>query len=98
MRAAFTSRRVAAGAFLVVHGRARHDGGPPRVTVVAGKKVGNAVQRNRAKRRLRGALALAALPCGFDLVVVGRHTAVTAPFPALRHDLERAVTGLVRQS
>lgn len=68
------------------------------MTVVAGKKVGNAVRRNRVKRRLRGALALAALPRGFDLVVVGRHTAVTAPFSALRHDLESAVTNLVRRS
>lgn len=30
--------------------------GPPAVAVVAGKRVGNAVRRNRAKRRLRAAL------------------------------------------
>ncbi len=81
-----------------MHGRRRGDDGPPRVTVVAGKKVGNAVQRNRVKRRLRGALSQRGLPVGFDLVVVGRPPATDAAFATLVHDLERAVANLVRRS
>lgn len=97
MRAAFTARRSSTE-LLVVHGRRRSDDGPPRATVVAGKKVGNAVQRNRVKRRLRGALAQRELPCGFDLVVVGRPRAAHAPFSALVHDMDTAVTNLVRRA
>jgi ribonuclease P protein component len=44
--------------------------GPPRVAVVAGRKVGSAVRRNRAKRRLREAVAGAPVRAGFDYLVV----------------------------
>ena len=47
-----------------------------RYTVVAGKKVGKAVQRNRAKRVVREALRLrlAGLRPGHDIVVIVRGT------------------------
>lgn len=64
---------------------------------MAGRKVGNAVARNRVKRRLRAALALTDLPTGFDLVVVGRQPAATAPFPELGQALDTAVTNLVQR-
>lgn len=66
-----------------------------RVGYTCSKKVGNAVMRNRAKRRLRAA-AREILPQlgrdGWDYVLVGRH-AVTAsvPFAALLADLRRAL-------
>lgn len=44
--------------------------GSTRVGVVAGRKVGNAVQRNRAKRRLREALRRVRLEPGVDYVVI----------------------------
>ncbi len=44
--------------------------GPARVGVVAGRRVGRAVVRNRAKRRLREALARAELPAGSSYIVV----------------------------
>lgn len=54
------------------------------------KKIGNAVVRNRARRRLREALRLflpgPALP-GHDYVVVARKAALSRPFAELRHDL-----------
>ncbi|MGG5259021.1 ribonuclease P protein component [Phycicoccus avicenniae] len=58
---------------LVVHAR-RTDtraGCPPRVGFVVSKAVGNAVVRNRTKRRLRALVAprLALAPAGVDLVV-----------------------------
>lgn len=66
-----------------------------RVGFTCSKKVGNAVTRNRAKRRLR-ALAAALLPRlghpGWDYVLVGRPGAtVDRPFEALLSDLEGAI-------
>lgn len=45
-----------------------------RLGITAGKKVGNAVMRNRAKRIIRAAYTLAEpeLPVGIDLVIVAR--------------------------
>lgn len=66
-----------------------------RVGFTCSKKVGNAVARNRAKRRLRE-IARLALPelgrDGFDYVLVGRRE-VTAGrnFAEMQADLERAL-------
>ena len=47
-----------------------------RLGITAGKKIGNAVKRNRAKRIIRAAYAAAEpqLPIGLDIVVVARST------------------------
>src|SRR3546814_18384844 len=61
------------------------------------RKVGNAVERNRVKRRLRAAAAevFPSLGCaGTDYVVVGRMATLTRPFSALKADLEQAVRKL----
>jgi ribonuclease P protein component len=68
-------RRQGTGSFMV-QGRARDDASPVvRVGFTASKKIGNAVARNRAKRRLR-ALAREALPAlahpGWDYVIVAK--------------------------
>ncbi|MBT8201723.1 MAG: ribonuclease P protein component [Acidimicrobiia bacterium] len=42
----------------------------PRVGIVAGKKVGNAVNRNRAKRRLREAASRAGLEAHTDYILI----------------------------
>ena len=71
------------------------DDGVIRVGFTCSKKLGNAVQRNRAKRRLRE-VARKVLPAhgrpGWDYVLIGRRE-VTAerPFPLLRDDLKRAL-------
>jgi len=81
-------------AFLL-QARRRDEGGATRVGFTASKKVGNAVTRNRAKRRLR-ALARAVLPelgrPGWDYVLVARAGASVAhPFATMETDLRRAL-------
>ncbi len=69
--------------------------GPMRVGVTCSKKVGNAVARNRAKRRLR-AVAAEVLPqagrAGWDYVLIGRRDVTAAhPFAQMAADLARAL-------
>ena len=65
-----------------------------RIGFTASKKIGNAVARNRAKRRLRAA-ASQVLPLlgreGHDYVLVARGTCVARPFPALLSDITTAL-------
>jgi ribonuclease P protein component len=61
-----------------------------RVGFTASKKVGNAVARNRAKRRLRAAAAATLPLCGLagnDYVLVARTETLTRPFEGLLEDL-----------
>lgn len=68
-----------------------------RVGFTVSRKVGNAVARNRARRRLKAAAAKvlkeSARP-GFDFVVIGRATALTRPFRALVDDFKTALKRL----
>lgn len=74
-----------------------HEEAEVRVGFTVTRKVGNAVARNRVKRRLR-AVAAEVFPrlgrSGTDYVVVGRVATLTRRFDALRADLEQAVTKL----
>ncbi len=65
-----------------------------RAAFVAGKKLGNAVARNRAKRRLRQALYphFQRLPPGFDLVLIARGNANDVPFTALTAAVQHVLT------
>jgi ribonuclease P protein component len=67
------------------------------VGITVSRKVGNAVARNRARRRLREAarsvLFQVAQP-GHDYVLIGRSQTVTRPYAALQADLEAAVRRL----
>jgi ribonuclease P protein component len=71
----------------------RHDQGPTRLGFTVTRKVGNAVVRNRTRRRLKEAarLVLREQPTsGHDIVIIGRESTRTRPFAALLDDLRRA--------
>ena len=61
-----------------------------RVGFTVSKRVGNAVIRNRVKRRLREIVRASKplLDAGWDYVVIARPSAATADFQALRKDFE----------
>jgi ribonuclease P protein component len=66
----------------------------------ATRRLGNAVARNRARRRLRAA-ARALLPGaakpGYDYVLVARPAILTCPFEALLSDLANAFARVIRK-
>lgn len=65
-----------------------------RFCFVTGKRVGNAVVRNRVKRRLREVVRNSAAAPGWDTVLIARKGAGEADFK----QLERAVHNLVRRT
>ena len=78
----------------VLQARDRREDGPVRVGFTCSKKVGNAVERNRVRRRLREVVRLApqeAMRRGYDYVLIGRRTALNLPFERLVEDFNRAL-------
>ena len=78
----------------VLQARDRREDGPVRVGFTCSKKVGNSVERNRVRRRLREVVRLAppeAMRHGYDYVLIGRRTALNLPFERLVEDFNRAL-------
>ena len=100
LRAARGIRRVEGAITLETCPTPQGLSGRVRVGFTASKKIGNAVIRNRAKRRLRAA-ASQLLPllgrAGHDYVLVARGTAVARPFPALLSDITTALKAAHRK-
>ena len=67
-----------------------NDGREVRVGVAAGRAVGSAVKRNRAKRLLRAAMQVLvqSLPGGWDLVLVARPPLPSSTFLEVRGALQ----------
>jgi|SRR5579862_9277240 len=92
-RAAAGAMRAPAAAFLV-QARCRADGAALRVGFTVSRQVGNAVERNRVRRRLREMVRLAAaetLQAGHDYVLIGRRAALNRPFDQMLRDFAIAV-------
>ena len=73
-----------ANAFLVLYARKNHSA-TNRVGVTVSKKLGNAVVRNRVRRRLREVYRIheARFSPGWDIVVVARSRCIKADFQKL---------------
>ena len=96
--AAATGTKVPAAAF-VLQLRKRADEGPVRFGFTVSKKVGNAVERNRVRRRLKEIVRLsdptpiqgAGYFAGHDYVLIGRRAALKLPFERMRDDFAGAL-------
>lgn len=102
LRASRASHAATPGFVLQMRKRGPDDAPPGiiRLGFTCSKKVGNAVARNRAKRRLRE-IARLILPhhghAGCDYVLIGRkHTTATLSFDRLQSDLIKAIGKLHR--
>ncbi|MBN1153055.1 MAG: ribonuclease P protein component [Dehalococcoidia bacterium] len=68
--------------------------GLSRLGLVVGKKVGDAVERNRVKRRIRHIVGIRVLPPGWDLVVIARPGIQSAQY----RDVERELRQLLERA
>jgi ribonuclease P protein component len=97
-RAAAGGLRTSAACF-ALQARARANDGPVRVGFTVSRQVGNAVERNRVRRRLREVVRLlaaratggAVLQRGHDYVLVARRAAIAAPFPEMLREFDAAL-------
>ena len=72
--------------FVIANGRTA-----PRLGVAATRKLGSAVERNRAKRLARELFRRRKLPVGLDIVIVPRRDMLDAPFASLEADYHAAL-------
>jgi len=76
-----TGRRRRIGGLIVISALALGD--PGRVAFVAARKVGGAVARNRAKRRMRAAFASVTPNGVVDVVYIAGPSVLSTPFDQL---------------
>ena len=66
-----------------------------RIGFTVSRQVGNAVERNRVRRRLREMVRLSqggGMHDGHDYVLIGRRAALAAPFGQMRQELDAALS------
>ena len=92
--AAARGLRASVGAF-VVQARRRAEDGPVRIGFTVSRQVGNAVERNRVRRRLREMVRLSqggGMHDGHDYVLIGRRAALAVPFGRMQQELDAALS------
>lgn len=82
----------------VLQARRREDAAAPRFGFTVTRKVGNAVLRNRVRRRLKEIARLGAADAadGMDYVLIGRADAANQPFAAMAADFSSALRAVVK--
>ncbi len=88
------ARTQRAGEFVVLCAIDRRDDQPSRFAVVASRRVGTAVARNRAKRVLREAARGVAFRPGLDLVLIARRDAAAALSSVVTQELGKLASAL----
>lgn len=89
-------RRKGALFLLELRERTGDAGGPPRVGFTVTRRQGNAVERNRMRRRLREAVrngAADSMAPGHDYVIVARRDVLGASFSRLTSALKERIEG-----
>lgn len=84
--------RRAVGRNIVLHVKDHSDDDSCAIAVIASRKVGNAVHRNRAKRVIRAALEVVQLSGGKSIVVIARRPCARVPMIEVARELERLST------
>jgi ribonuclease P protein component len=95
-RRAFEKGRVQRGRHVVVYAHVA-EGEPSRAGIIASKKVGDAVHRNLAKRRLRSlvrGLWPRVGPTGWQVVLIALPDVTTVDFALLTSDVTRVLEAL----
>ena len=80
------------GPLFFIEALERGDAAPARFGLTVTRKVGNAVERNRIRRRLREAIRIGAeadMVPGIDYVIVARRDVLAAPFTTLSEALRK---------
>lgn len=94
IRRTYSEGRKASSPAVVAHVRLSGDARPPRIGVSAARGVGNAVARNRAKRRIREAVRTLRRPVasGADVMLVANRKALSLEFQELVDSVTGALT------
>lgn len=89
-RRLYSKGNTAAGSGLVIYCR-KNRLNRNRLGITVSTKIGHAVVRNRARRRLREVFRLNSpqLKSGYDIVLVARHRVVNMPWKELNHSFLR---------
>lgn len=84
-------RSVGTRLFSLVWAKNRSDS--VKVGFSVSKKIGNAVLRNRAKRRLRACITpmLGSIRKGTNLIFIARHDVLDVPFPEMQKQMEDVI-------
>lgn len=100
-REAASGQRISRPGFVLQALKTGHDGArPPRFGFTVTKKIGNAVVRNRIRRRLKEAVRVAGAERGeadTNYVLIGRRAALLLEFDQLVTDLLSGITQLSRR-